>query len=330
MSSSDTWVTVCIVVLSDSDRRPHRSVAVRTVHGEDGDHRDRLAALPTGGHGSGVDSYTRDGLVFDVRDGGPADGEPVVLLHGFPQDSTAWTAVAEGLHGAGLRTLAPDQRGYSPGARPPGRSAYRLREVTADVLALLDAAELGSAHVVGHDWGGIVAWALGCWHPDRVRTLTAISVPHPAAMARAMLTSDQALRSYYMALFQLPVLPERLLLAGNGAALRRLLLTSGLPLEPAEHYVRRMQEPGALAAALAWYRALPLDARDPVGTVRVPTLHLWSTRDAALGRTATEQTRRFVDAPYRLEVLEGVPHFIPELAAARTAELVTEHVRTGA
>jgi pimeloyl-ACP methyl ester carboxylesterase len=274
-----------------------------------------------------VDSFPRDGLVFDVRDGGPADGDPVVLLHGFPQDSAAWTAVAGDLHAAGLRTLAPDQRGYSPGARPPGRTAYRLRELTADVLALLDAAGLGSAHVVGHDWGGIVGWALAARHPERVRTLTSLSVPHPAAMAKALVTSDQALRSWYVALFQLPVLPERLLLAGDGAALRRLLLTSGLSPELSEHYVRRMQEPGALATALAWYRALPFDAGDPVGTVRVPTLHVWSTADASLGRTATERTRRFVDAPYRLEVLEGVPHFIPELAPDRVAQLVTEHVR---
>ena len=274
-----------------------------------------------------MDSFTRDGLVFDVRDGGPADGEPVVLLHGFPQDAASFTAVAARLHGAGLRTLAADQRGYSPGARPSGRAAYRLRELTADVLALLDAAELGSAHVVGHDWGGIVGWALAAGHPERVRTLTALSVPHPAAMARAFVTSDQALRSWYVGLFQLPVLPERLLLAGDATALRRMLQTSGLPPELSAHYARRMQEPGALSTALAWYRALPLDARDPVGTVRVPTLHLWSTRDFALGRTATEQTRRFVDAPYRLEVLEGLPHFIPELAPDRVAELVTEHVR---
>ena len=274
-----------------------------------------------------MDSFRRDGLTFDVRDAGPPDGEPVVLLHGFPQDSTAWTAVAGDLHAAGLRTLAPDQRGYSPGARPPGRTAYRLRELAADVLALLDAAGLGSAHVVGHDWGAVVGWALAAWHPERVRTLTAVSVPHPAAMAQAFVTSDQALRSSYMALFQLPVLPERLLLARDGAALRWMLLTSGLSPELSEHYVRRMQEPGALATALAWYRALPFHARDPVGTVRVPTLHLWSTRDAALGRTATERSRRFVDAPYRLEVLEGVPHFIPEVAPGRVAELVTEHVR---
>src|SRR5919202_1224240 len=101
-----------------------------------------------------MDTFTRDGLTFDVRDAGPADGEPVVLLHGFPQDGSAFDRLTPLLAAAGLRTLAPDQRGYSPGARPAGRSAYRVRELEADVLALLDAAGLASAHVVGHDWGG--------------------------------------------------------------------------------------------------------------------------------------------------------------------------------
>src|SRR5215212_5745061 len=174
-----------------------------------------------------MDSFRRDGLTFDVIDAGPSDGEPVVLLHGFPQDATAWKRVAPALHQHGLRTLAPDQRGYCPMARPRGRANYTIRKTTDDVLALLDAAGLESAHVVGHDWGGITAWALAAWHPDRVRTLTAVSVPHPAAMAKALVTSDQALRSYYVGLFQLPVLPERLLLAGNGAALRSALRRGG-------------------------------------------------------------------------------------------------------
>jgi pimeloyl-ACP methyl ester carboxylesterase len=277
-----------------------------------------------------MDSFRRDGLTFDVRDAGPGDGEPVVLLHGFPQDSTAWDRVAPALHQHGLRTLAPDQRGYSPMARPRGRAQYTLRETVGDVLALLDAAGLESAHVVGHDWGGIVAWGLGAWHPDRVRTLTALSVPHPGAMTKAMLTSDQGLRSIYMGVFQLPVLPERLLLARNGAMLRRTLRSGGLDETLVDHYVRRMQEPGALSAALGWYRALPLAGRDPIGKVRVPTLHVWSTGDTFLGRTATEATERFCDASYRLEVLDGVSHWIPELAADRVAELVTAHVRTGA
>ncbi|RBY89267.1 alpha/beta fold hydrolase [Blastococcus sp. TF02A-30] len=275
-----------------------------------------------------MDSFRRDGLTFDVRDAGPEDGEAVVLLHGFPQDSRAWDRFAPALHQHGLRTLAPDQRGYSPMARPRGRQHYRLRETVGDVLALLDAAGLQDAHVVGHDWGGIVGWALGAWHPDRVRTLTALSVPHPAAIATALVTSDQGLRSTYVGVFQLPLLPERLLLAGNGATLRRALRHGGLPDDVVDHYVARMQEPGALSSALGWYRALPLGVRDPVGTVRVPTLHVWSTGDAFLGRTATEATAQHVDAPYRLEILDGVPHWIPELAADDVADLVTAHVRT--
>jgi pimeloyl-ACP methyl ester carboxylesterase len=275
-----------------------------------------------------VDTFGRDGLTFDVLDAGPSDGEPVVLLHGFPQDATAWDLVAPALHQHGLRTLAPDQRGYSPMARPRGRAYYRLRETTADVLALLDAAGLERAHVVGHDWGGIAAWALGAWHPERVRTLTVLSVPHPAAMAKAMVTSDQALRSYYMGLFQVPLLPERLLLAGKGAALRRMLSHGGLPDDAVDHYVARMREPGALSAALGWYRALPWSGRDPVGKVRVPTMHVWSTGDAFLGRRAIEATAQYVDAPYRLEVLDDVTHWIPELAPERVAELVNAHVHT--
>jgi pimeloyl-ACP methyl ester carboxylesterase len=275
-----------------------------------------------------VDSFQRDGLTFDVIDAGPADGEPVVLLHGFPQDSSAWERVSPALHQHGLRTLAPDQRGYSPMARPRGRSWYRMREATADVLGLLDAAGLQSAHVVGHDWGGIAAWALAAWHPERVRTLTALSVPHPAAMTKVLATSDQALRSAYMALFQLPVLPERLLLAGGGAGLRRMLRRSGLPDHLVERYVARMHEPQALSCALGWYRALPWSGRDPVGRVQVPTLHVWSTGDTFLGRAATEATEQFVRAPYRLEVLDDVPHWIPELAPERVAELVTAHVRS--
>lgn len=274
-----------------------------------------------------MDTFRRDGLAFDVRDSGPAGGEPVVLLHGFPQDGTAFDLVVPRLHEAGLRTLVPDQRGYSPGARPAGRRAYRLAETVADAVALLDAAGIERAHVVGHDWGGAVAWALGAEHAGRVRTLTALSTPHPAAMARALVTSDQGLRSCYMGVFTLPLLPERALLAGNGALLRQALLRGGLPPARAEHYVARMLEPGGLAGALGWYRALPWGIRQPVGTVRVPTLHVWSTGDAFLGRAATEATAGHVDAPYRLEVLEGVPHWLPELAADRVADLVTTHVR---
>src|SRR3954469_15540296 len=155
-----------------------------------------------------MQTFERSGLVFDVRDRGPADGEPVVLLHGVPQDSTSWHAVEPLLHAGDLRTLALDQRGYSSRARPLHRGDYRISELVDDVLALLDAAGLSSVHVAGHDWGGAVAWQLAGLHPERVRSLTVLSTPHPRALLVAARKSTQLLRSGYMAFFQLPILPE--------------------------------------------------------------------------------------------------------------------------
>ncbi|HLZ38869.1 MAG TPA: alpha/beta fold hydrolase [Mycobacteriales bacterium] len=273
-----------------------------------------------------MNEFGSEGLVFDVRDRGPADGAPVVLLHGFPQDATSWDELAGRLADAGYRTLAPDQRGYSPRARPRGRAAYAMPHLTGDVLALLDAAGLDSAHVIGHDWGGAVAWALGARHPDRVRTITALSTPHPSALGRAVLRGGQALRSWYMGLFQLPWLPERMQLARGGAPLRLWLERSGLPASYAAHYAARMAEPRALPSALMWYRAFPLVLRAPIGRVGVPTLYVWGDRDPALGRAAAERTREFVDGPYRFEVLPGAGHWLLETAAWQVGDFVLAHL----
>ena len=167
-----------------------------------------------------MDSFTRDGLHFGVTEYGPADGTLVLLLHGFPQTSASWGPVARRLAAAGYRVLAPDQRGYSPGARPSGRRPYRVEELAADVVALADAAGGGPVHVVGHDWGAIVAWALAALHPERVTTVTGVSVPHPAAFFRAMTRSRQALLSWYTYAFQVPGLAERYL-ARPGPLARR-------------------------------------------------------------------------------------------------------------
>jgi pimeloyl-ACP methyl ester carboxylesterase len=273
-----------------------------------------------------VDSYRRGDLTFDVRDGGPPDGEPVVLLHGFPQGSTAWDAVEPLLHGTGLRTLAPDQRGYCAGARPSGRRAYRLSECVADVLALLDAAGLESAHVVGHDWGGSVAWLLAGRHPERLRTLTVVSTPHPEALTRALL-GRQALQFWYMAMFQVPYLPERRL-ADRGFTVRSLT-RAGVPLPYAERYAALLAEPGAATAMLNWYRAIPWSVRTPAGKAKVPTTYVWSTHDVALGRRAAEGTARFVAAPYRFVELDG-SHWLPETEPGVVAEHVIARVTASA
>lgn len=269
--------------------------------------------------------YEHDGLVFDVAESGPPDAEAVVLLHGFPEAGSSWSGMTPGLVAAGYRVLAPDQRGYSPGARPSGAAAYRLDRLVADVLSLADNAGLDRFHVVGHDWGGAVAWALAASHPDRLRTLAVLSTPHPKALGRAMLRSDQALRSSYMGLFRLPVVSERVLLAFGGRVLEEALRRAGLSAEKALEYTERMKAPGALTAALNWYRA---GGALSVGDVHVPTLYAWSTGDAALGRRAAELTAEFVKAPYRFEVLDGVSHWIPEEAADTAASLLLSFWRT--
>lgn len=270
-----------------------------------------------------METFIHDGLRFDVSDSGPGTADPVVLLHGFPQSRHSFDAVAARLNSAGHRTLAPDQRGYSPGARPRGRRKYTTDILAADVIALLDAAGIDRAHVVGHDWGAMVAWTLAQSHPDRIRTVTALSVPHPGAFARS-LAGTQALKSTYILLFQLPWLPETIL----GRFARRGI--PGLPRELAAGYAARMEDRDACRAMLNWYRAIPLTRPGATArTVRVPSMLIWSDGDPYLGRRGAELTAEFVDAPYRLEVLPGVHHWIPELAPERTAELILEHISTG-
>jgi pimeloyl-ACP methyl ester carboxylesterase len=268
-----------------------------------------------------VSRFTNDGLTLDVHDAGPPGGEPVVLLHGFPQDHTAWDQVVPVLHAAGLRTLAPDLRGYSPGARPTERKAYDLGVIAGDVLALLDAAGLESAHVVGHDWGGSLAWVVAGLHPARVRTLTVLSTPHGAAMRKAFLRGGQAFRSWYMAFAQLPALPERTV----PAVLPRLLANTGLPEDAARRYLARIAEPGALTAALNWYRALPYSFRLDVPRAPAPTTYLWGRYDWALGRTAAEATAEFVAGPYRFVEVDG-GHWLPETRALEVAAAITDQV----
>ncbi|GAA4577062.1 alpha/beta hydrolase [Micromonospora coerulea] len=266
------------------------------------------------------------GLTFEVRTGGPADGVPVLLLHGFPQHAGEWDDVVPALHAAGLRTYALDQRGYSPGARPAAVEAYRIPELVADAAGVLDALGVASAHVVGHDWGSIVAWGLAAAHPERVCTLTAVSVPHPAAMGHALATDPgQKARSSYIALFRKPGKAEKVLLALNAAALRKLLGGVGDAARVAR-YADPMREPGALTAALNWYRALSGGDMKAVGPVGVPTTFVWSEKDVAIGRTAAEACAAHVTGEYRFVALPGVTHWIPDEAPAPLAEAILARV----
>ncbi len=301
--------------------------------GDDGvppDGRDHADAVGEGQDGH-VRTVTRGELTFDVVENGPVDGDPVLLLHGFPQRASSWAGVADRLAGRGYRCIAPDQRGYSPGARPADVREYAVGALVEDALAVLDdvVGPGARAHVVGHDWGAAVAWALAARHPDRLRSLTAVSVPPPAAMLRALRGGRQALASWYMLAFQVPGLAERVLPPGSprfAAALRR----TGQSAAAAERDAAAMAEDGALTAALNWYRAMRYSgdrsSRQVWGRIRVPSLFVWSDGDTAITRDAALLADRYVAAPFRFVELRGVSHWIPDEVPDRLAELVAEHL----
>ena len=260
-------------------------------------------------------------LVFDVLTAGPEDGQVVLFLHGFPQSAQMWRPQLEALAEADYRAVAFDQRGYSPGARPESVDDYKIDHLIDDALAVAGDRPF---HVVGHDFGGVVGWHLAGKHPDRIRSLTALSVPHPLAFVTALASpaSDQRSRSAYIGLFRQPDVAEETLLGGG---LTAMLMASGYPGDIGER-VDAMSQPGALTGALNWYRAIGISLVVGMGRITVPTMFVWSTGDVALGREGAEATAGYVDGPYRFEVLEGVSHWIPEVAPEQLDGLLLEHL----
>ncbi len=272
-----------------------------------------------------ITEFSREGLTFDVVDEGPLDGDVVVLLHGFPERASCWRLVAPLLHAQGYRTLAPDQRGYSPRARPPRRRDYTTTHLADDVAALIGLTG-GPAHVVGHDWGAIVAWTVAARHPDLTRTLTAVSVPHPQAFLKALVTSKQGLKSWYMLAFQPPGLPERMA-AEPGGFMDKNLRRTGLSREDLDRFREEIVDYGALPGGLAYYRALPFADRGQMrAPITVPTTLVWSDGDDFLDRAGVRRTEDHVAADYELVVLAGVDHWIPVHAPDALAEAILERV----
>ena len=265
---------------------------------------------------------------FDALADGPEDAELVLLLHGFPQTSTSWRDQIIALAAAGYRAVAPDQRGYSPRARPVELAAYAMPELVGDVIGFADALGAGQFHLVGHDWGGAVAWQVAGHHPDRLHTLAVVSTPHPEAMRRAYrgdLGGDQAERSGYMTFFRQVDAQDRML--ENDAAVFRLLFAgSGMPEGREGPYLEALGTPQALGAALNWYRAASVADAEGLGAITAPTLYVWSTEDVALGTEAAEATAHYVEGPYHFAVIEGVSHWIAEQAPDRLNRLLLDHI----
>jgi pimeloyl-ACP methyl ester carboxylesterase len=263
-----------------------------------------------------------------ARAAGPDDGELVLLLHGFPETSYEWRAQLEALGAAGYRAVAPDQRGYAAGARPAALEEYAVDRLVDDVFGFADALGAERFHLVGHDWGGFVAWYAAARDATsaapRLRSLTVVSTPHPVPFRAAMHSGgDQRERSSYMDWFRSDD-AEAGWLADDGA-----LLDAAYAEHPADaraEYRRVFTADGgaALTGGLNWYRANQFHT--PEGPITTPTLYVWSTDDVALGREAAEGTAAEVSGPYRFEVLDGVSHWIPEVASDVLDALLLEHV----
>ena len=269
---------------------------------------------------------------FTAEVAGPAGAPLVLLLHGYPQSRHTWREQVPALAAAGYRAIAPDQRGYSPGVRPdPAEDlqAYGIERLAADVLDLAEASGHGATpfHLVGHDWGGQVAWVVAHRHPQRIASFTVLSRPHPAAFRRAFRedADNQQYRSRHHKAFHDPGTAARLLEDG-ARRLRRQLRESRVPKAAGEEYLSVLGEPAALEAALAWYRAAGSLASMEVGAISVPTLYIWGDADHTVGRSAASFTAQHVTGPYRFETIPGIGHFITDQIPAVVTRLLLAHL----
>jgi pimeloyl-ACP methyl ester carboxylesterase len=268
--------------------------------------------------------------VFDALATGPADGEFVLLLHGYPEFADCWTEELAALGAAGYRAVAVDQRGYSPGARPAAIADYAVDHLVSDALGFADSQGADRFHLLCHDWGGIVGWVLAGAHSDRLRSLTVLATPHPQALTAAVRADqDQHDRLGYVRFFRAQVGGAEQALLADDAARLRAAYGGRVASDLVERNVRRFSAPGTLTAALSWYRAVADDELSiPCGRVSAPTLFIWGSEDVALGRVAAESTKDWVDGPYRFVELAGASHWLPEEAAGQVIPLVLDHLAT--
>lgn len=270
------------------------------------------------------------GFVFDALVAGPADGPLVLLLHGFAESLHTWRGQLPALAQAGYRAVAPSQRGYSPGARPdPAQPAnYHFDRLVGDAVAIVETCGTGGRgfHLVGHDWGGSLAWGIADRYPERLASLTVLSRPHPNAFNRALALPDgeQQHRSRHHREFLEPDAAS-VVLADDARWLRERWDASGVPAAAQAEHLGVLGNRETMEAALAWYRARGA-IRSPLGAIRVPTLYVWGDADDTVGRPAAEWTRDFVDAPYRFAVLPGVGHFTADQAPDAVTSLLLGHL----
>jgi pimeloyl-ACP methyl ester carboxylesterase len=255
------------------------------------------------------------GIEYDVF----GEGRPVLLLHGFPDTGRLWRHQVPALAGAGFQVIVPDLRGYGRSGKPEAVDAYSIPVLAGDVMAILAELDIGKAHVVGHDWGAALAWALASLAPGRVDHLIVLSVGNPVTFLR---TLDQRQRSWYMLLFQFSGVAERWLTSDNWANFRNW---GGHP--DADAVIADLEANGSLTPGLNWYRAnIPAEAwagpPPQLPPVQAPTMGLWSTADFALTEVQMTDSAKNVTGPWRYERLDGPGHWMQLEAPGQVNELL--------
>ncbi|GAA5514523.1 epoxide hydrolase A [Deinococcus carri] len=268
-----------------------------------------------------------NGVRLHLVEAGPAGGPLVLLLHGFPEFWRAWERQIEPLARAGFRVVAPDLRGYNLSEKPPGVTAYRLKTLREDVAALIHALGHERAHVVGHDWGGIIAWALAIRQPEVVERLVILNAPHPAAARRMLRTPRQWLKSWYILFFQLPWLPERVLPRFGAWALHGTN-PRAYTEQDRDLYRQAWAQPGAATGMINYYRALRRFGNVKETRVRVPTLVLWGQRDVALLPELADGLERWVPN-LRVVRLPRASHWVMRDEPVRVNNLLVDFLSGG-
>ena len=264
-----------------------------------------------------------NGLRFEILEAGAGD-RLALLLHGFPEHAVSWRHQIPHLAALGYRVWAVNQRGYGQTTRPPNVADYALHHLIADVAALIDASGARTVTLVGHDWGAVVAWCVAATRARPLERLVIMNVPHPLCFRAALKHWRQRRKSWYIALFQLPRLPERLLTANNAAAVRRMFAGLRLPPDILATYTAQITRPGAATAMLNWYRAArhPAALPDVSAIIETPTLVIWGENDVALDLVCLEGTERYV-RHLTVERLPGISHWVQQAAPETVNRLLT-------
>jgi pimeloyl-ACP methyl ester carboxylesterase len=262
-------------------------------------------------------------------------GPLVLLLHGFPEFWYSWRWQIPALAAAGFRVLAPDLRGYNLSEKPAGVHRYRLEALTADVAGLIRHTGACRAFVAGHDWGGAIAWTLAMRQPDVVEKLIILNAPHPGAFIRELRTWSQRRKSWYILFFQLPLVPEWYLRAGNYAALDKVfrrdpVRTDSFTEDDIKKYKEALGRPRALTSALNYYRAVFHQLRGAaqnIGVIDIPTLLIWGEKDRYLGLSLTLGLERWV-SDLRIERIAEASHWVQLDARERVNQSMVDFLTT--